>query len=165
MRTPRPHAKNLPTLLTPTSSRVHLSTPFMALEHRSYRSTLPLHSAAAVILLCAIGGFSMLYLLLPTALIPPFRFQFSVGAPNVAPVAYSLPPLVFTMVMIGAASAHEGQHMVKSVLMHASRDVQMHLMCSQDAVDILTAVLALVVRPAHNVDVTLWIVTPEQVSR
>ncbi|KZV94654.1 hypothetical protein EXIGLDRAFT_822721 [Exidia glandulosa HHB12029] len=70
-------------------------------------------------------------------------------------------PIVFAMVMFGARSAQEGQHMLKSVLMRASRAVEVHIVCSEDAIPVLDAKLALVKKPVHGVDVRFYPVTSD----
>jgi len=54
-----------------------------------------------------------------------------------------LDPVVFAMVMYGRASATEGLLALKSALMHVSRPVEFHIICSPDVVDIIQAKLSL----------------------
>lgn len=52
-------------------------------------------------------------------------------------------PVVFAMVMYGTTSATEGLLALKSALMHISRPVVFHIICSPDAVDIIQSKLNL----------------------
>ena len=60
-------------------------------------------------------------------------------------------PIVFALVMFGAASATEGAIAIKSALMHASRPVDLHIITSEDAIPVLEAKMRLVKRPAYPI--------------
>ncbi|KIY43899.1 hypothetical protein FISHEDRAFT_62126 [Fistulina hepatica ATCC 64428] len=57
-----------------------------------------------------------------------------------------LDTIVLVMSMFGAGSAREGLIAVKSALMHISRPVDFHIICSEDALDVILEKLALVTR-------------------
>jgi len=54
-----------------------------------------------------------------------------------------LEPVSLAMVMYGESSAKEGLLALKTVLMHVSRPVEFHIICSPDAIPILQAKLDL----------------------
>jgi hypothetical protein len=72
-------------------------------------------------------------------------------------------PLVFVMIMLGASTAQEGGHLLKSILMHSSTAVHLHIICTSDAVPVLWRRFALVTRPAYELEVTLYQVERDQV--
>lgn len=48
-----------------------------------------------------------------------------------------LEPVSFSMVMYGESSAKEGLLALKTVLMHISRPVEFHIICSSDAIPVI----------------------------
>ncbi|KZW00319.1 hypothetical protein EXIGLDRAFT_830966 [Exidia glandulosa HHB12029] len=75
-----------------------------------------------------------------------------------------LEKIAIVMVMFGLGSAQEGQHMVKSILMRASRPVDIHIVCSADAMTFLQSRLDLVKRPAHDVYVQFYVVGADMIK-
>lgn len=75
--------------------------------------------------------------------------------PSPSPLAaYKNPvpdPVVFAMVMYGESSATEGLLALKSALMHVSRPVIFHIICSPDAIGIIQQKLNLFSRPAYHI--------------
>lgn len=57
------------------------------------------------------------------------------------------------MVMVGADSATEGAMTIKSALMHTSRPISFHIICSDDAIPIISKKIRLFSRPAYPVEV------------
>jgi lipopolysaccharide biosynthesis glycosyltransferase len=72
-------------------------------------------------------------------------------------------PLVFVLLMLGASTAQEGSQLLKSILMHSSTPVHLHIICTSDAVPVLWRRFALVNRPAYELEVTLYQVERDQV--
>ncbi|KAH7107941.1 hypothetical protein BKA62DRAFT_780632 [Auriculariales sp. MPI-PUGE-AT-0066] len=73
--------------------------------------------------------------------------------------------IVFTAIMLGKVSAEKGQYMVKSLIMHTSRPLSLHIMATLDARDLMEKRLALVKRPAYDVKVSFYIVTKDQIGQ
>ena len=72
-------------------------------------------------------------------------------------------PVVFVLVMFGANSAYEGQHMVKSIIMQSSRTVQIHILCTPDAMEFLQRQLELVTRPAYDASIFFYPLTKDAI--
>lgn len=72
-------------------------------------------------------------------------------------------PVVLAFVTIGAGSAREGAIALKSALMHASRAVHIHVVCTEDARAVLEARFALFDRPAYPVEVFYYTVTHDHI--
>lgn len=70
-----------------------------------------------------------------------------------------LEPVAISLVMIGGNIAHEGSIAIKSALMHTSRPLQLHIVCTEDNVPYLEKKFALFTKPMYNVDVTFYPVT------
>ena len=102
----------------------------------------------------------MIYLMIPpTHTRTGFGFHWDTSAnASQLPVlpASVLDPIVFAMVIYGVGSAHEGQHMIKSMLMYSSRPVHLHILCSPDVPDVLNESLSLVSRPAYDIRVSFY---------
>jgi len=73
-------------------------------------------------------------------------------------------PVVFAMVMYGQNSAIEGLLALKSALMHISRPVEFHIICSLDAVDIVQEKLSLFSRPSYDVTVLFYPMTEASIN-
>lgn len=125
--------------------------------------------------ICAISAFALAFFLInaltftPRALMDTtsssFRKVFALDI-GLAPVLGSADDdgrIVFAMVMFGAGSAEEGQHMLKSILMHTSRRIEVHIICSNDSAPVIQKRLALVTRPRHDVRIALYTVTPDAI--
>ncbi|KAF5327037.1 hypothetical protein D9619_004872 [Psilocybe cf. subviscida] len=84
--------------------------------------------------------------------------------PSTPPTPPTLNPIVLTLVLMGSPAARKGIVTIKSALMHSSRPIELHLICTEDAVAILEAPLRLVKRPYYDLKVTLHIVEPEHVK-
>ncbi|KAH7101361.1 hypothetical protein BKA62DRAFT_618948 [Auriculariales sp. MPI-PUGE-AT-0066] len=82
-----------------------------------------------------------------------------------AAAAAASAPIVFAMVMFGSGSAQEGQHMVKSILMYSSRAVNIHILCTTDAMEFLQRQLDLVTRPAYDARITFYPLTEAAVVK
>ncbi|KZV92818.1 hypothetical protein EXIGLDRAFT_67071 [Exidia glandulosa HHB12029] len=72
--------------------------------------------------------------------------------------------IAIVLVMFGLNSAKEGQHMLKSILMRASKAVDVHVVCSQDAVTFIQSRLDLVTRPAYEVYVQFYVVDQQMIE-
>ncbi|KAG8683773.1 hypothetical protein FRC09_015857, partial [Ceratobasidium sp. 395] len=68
------------------------------------------------------------------------------------------------MVMIGSESATEGTMTIKSALMHTSRPLAFHLICSEDAVPTIKKKLELFSRPAYPLDVSFYPVSLDAIK-
>ncbi|KAG9089212.1 hypothetical protein FS749_001527 [Ceratobasidium sp. UAMH 11750] len=68
------------------------------------------------------------------------------------------------MVMIGNDSATEGAMTIKSALMHTSRPLAFHLICSDEAVPIIRKKLQLFSRPAYSLDVSFYPVSLDAIK-
>jgi hypothetical protein len=76
----------------------------------------------------------------------PLDFQSNGSYPHSSVVSAHSAPVVFAMVMYGQSSAIEGLLALKSALMHVSRPVEFHIICSPDAVDIVQEKISLFTR-------------------
>lgn len=74
-------------------------------------------------------------------------------------------PIVITFVTIGAGSAREGSVAIKSALMHSSRPLHFHIICSEDARAVHESRFALFSRPSYPVEVFFYTVSGEDVRR
>lgn len=79
--------------------------------------------------------------------------------------ATAVEPVVLTMVLMGAAVAREGLVTIKSALMHASRPLVFHLICSEDAVPVVESRIALIKRPYYSLDVVYHVLTVDRVRQ
>jgi hypothetical protein len=70
-------------------------------------------------------------------------------------------PIALTLVLIGSAIVQEGSVAIKSALMHASRPVEFHLICTEDVVPVLDALFAHVKRPFYPIRVRYYTVTKD----
>ncbi|KAG8748645.1 hypothetical protein FRC10_000036 [Ceratobasidium sp. 414] len=68
------------------------------------------------------------------------------------------------MVMIGNDSATEGTMTIKSALMHTSRPLAFHLICSDEAIPIIKKKLQLFSRPAYPLDVSFYPVSLDAIQ-
>lgn len=84
--------------------------------------------------------------------------------PPAKPAPVPVEPIVLTFVFIGTSAAHEGLISIKSALMHSSRPLDVHIICSDDVVAIIEAPLQLVKRPYYNLNVTMHVITRERVQ-
>ncbi|EJD42886.1 hypothetical protein AURDEDRAFT_152720 [Auricularia subglabra TFB-10046 SS5] len=91
-------------------------------------------------------------------------FRPHAAAPAAEPEPEEEERVVLVLVMFGLASAREGQHMLKSALMRSSRPLDVHIVCSPDAVPFLHARLDLVTRPARDVFVQFYPITPDKIA-
>ncbi|KAH7107376.1 hypothetical protein BKA62DRAFT_740283 [Auriculariales sp. MPI-PUGE-AT-0066] len=73
-------------------------------------------------------------------------------------------PIAITLVMIGLESAKEGQHMIKSIFMRTSRDIDLHIICTSDVIPFLQSKLDLVTRPVHDLSVTFYPITEADID-
>jgi hypothetical protein len=76
----------------------------------------------------------------PTDLIQNYGIH---SSPQSVDKQFALQPVVLAMVMYGRMSATEGLVALKSALMHVSRPVEFHIICSPDAVEIIQQKLGL----------------------
>lgn len=76
-----------------------------------------------------------------------------------------LEPIVMTFVTIGAANAKEGSVAIKSALMHSSRPLQFHIICSEDAKAIHESRFSLFTRPAYPVEVFYYTISGQEEAR
>ncbi|KAH7098981.1 hypothetical protein BKA62DRAFT_711018 [Auriculariales sp. MPI-PUGE-AT-0066] len=67
--------------------------------------------------------------------------------------------------MLGAESAEEGQYMIKSLIMHTSRPLSLHIIATPNARDFIENRLVLVQRPAIDIRVSFYIMTKKQIVR
>ncbi|EJD49855.1 hypothetical protein AURDEDRAFT_112338 [Auricularia subglabra TFB-10046 SS5] len=135
---------------------------------------MPLHAhhrRGAVLALAGTGAFVLLVLLVNVAVFSPSSWASAPSLPWYRPSGHTAPAspapeeekIVISMVMFGRSSAEEGQHMLKSILMRASAPVELHIVCSDDAVPVLQRRLDLVTRPVHDVDVVFYPLTEDAV--
>lgn len=75
-----------------------------------------------------------------------------------------LEPIVLTLVMLGPDIGHEGSIAIKSALMHTSRPLNLHLICTPENIEYMEGKFALFDRPVYPVEVTYYPITPEQVQ-
>ncbi|KAF8920692.1 hypothetical protein CPB85DRAFT_1248198 [Mucidula mucida] len=75
-----------------------------------------------------------------------------------------LEPIVLTLVMLGPDIGHEGSIAIKSALMHTSRPLNFHLICTPENIEYMEGKFALFDRPVYPVEVTYYPITPEQVQ-
>lgn len=69
-----------------------------------------------------------------------------------------LEPVAISLVMIGGNIAHEGSIAIKSALMHTSRPLQFHIVCTEDNVPYLEKKFALFTKPMYSVEVSILVV-------
>ncbi|KAF6764993.1 glycosyltransferase family 8 protein [Ephemerocybe angulata] len=67
-------------------------------------------------------------------------------------------PIVFSLIMWSKDSALEGALLIKSIVMHNSRPTDIHVICDDEAEDVLRSRLQLVTRPRYPVRV--WYIKP-----
>ncbi|SJL01432.1 uncharacterized protein ARMOST_04754 [Armillaria ostoyae] len=72
-------------------------------------------------------------------------------------------PIVITLVLMGESVAHEGSVAIKSAIMHTSRPLHFHLICTQNNIPYLEKKFALFTRPAYDIQVTYYPLTAERV--
>ncbi|EJD36903.1 hypothetical protein AURDEDRAFT_174070 [Auricularia subglabra TFB-10046 SS5] len=125
--------------------------------------------------LCAIAVFALAFVLLnalanaPRTLLETTSsslrkvFTFDISPTPDPEAASEDGRVIFAMVMFGAGSAEEGQHMLKSILMQSSRPIEVHIICSNDSAPVIQQRLALVTRPRHDVRAVFYPVTPEAI--
>jgi hypothetical protein len=75
-----------------------------------------------------------------------------------------LETIQIVMVMIGADSATEGAMTIKSALMHTSRPLSFHLICSDEVIPIISDKLRLFSRPAYPLDVSFYSVSLDAIK-
>ncbi len=63
-------------------------------------------------------------------------------------------PIVITLVLMGESFAHEGSVAIKSAIMHTSRPLHFHLICTQDNIPYLEKKFTLFTRPAYDIQVS-----------
>jgi hypothetical protein len=91
-------------------------------------------------------------------------------APIAIPQAIAHPPpqhvepIEVTLMLLGESTAREGAVAIKSVLMHASRPVNLHLICSDDAIPVLEKHFQVIKRPYYPVRVRYYKITREMVE-
>jgi hypothetical protein len=78
---------------------------------------------------------------------------------------YEPEPIVLTFVTMGASSAREGSVAIKSALMHTSRPLHIHIICSSDAQEYHQTRFALFSRPMYPVQVTFYVITGDDVRK
>ncbi|PPQ83828.1 hypothetical protein CVT24_012193, partial [Panaeolus cyanescens] len=65
-------------------------------------------------------------------------------------------PIVFSLIMWSEDSATEGSLLIKSIIMYASQPLDIHIICDDDAENVLRTRLSLVTHPRHRIRVTYY---------
>ncbi|PPQ99080.1 hypothetical protein CVT24_003640 [Panaeolus cyanescens] len=73
-------------------------------------------------------------------------------------------PIVLTFVLMGQPAALEGLVSIKSAIMHASRPLDIHLICSEDSVEIIEPAITLIRQPYYSLNVIFHVVPLKRVE-
>ncbi|KAF9057686.1 hypothetical protein BJ165DRAFT_1422470 [Panaeolus papilionaceus] len=72
-------------------------------------------------------------------------------------------PIVLTLVLMGRPAAQEGLVAIKSALIHSSRPLELHFICSEDVVEMIESKIQLIKRPYYSLNVTFHVVPVDRV--